>query len=525
MSLILQVQDLSFRYEAAATPLFSDVNFTLYAGNKVALLGPNGAGKTTLLELLLGELAATNGAVIRSGRVVSVRQEDGLGGSGTVLDALLTSRPDLDALHREIQTLERDGLAEPLRYADAIADYAERGGYDLSLGLEAELSALGFAKGTLERAAVSLSGGERRLLKLVSAFLQHADLLVFDEPTNYLDEAATAFLVEKLQAFPGALLVVSHDRWFLDQTVFKILEIEHRRLTSYSGNYTVFRDTKDTLFRQKLRQKEKLETEISKLQEVERTYKTWGERKEKEKSGAGDKGFIGARAARLRKRAVLAKERRHIRSEDLQEAKPWVDKQYTLSFEEPAVPTGTCLVVRGLEYGYREKVLGGVSLTLEWGERVALRGANGSGKSTLVKLLLGELTPHAGSVLWSKGVNSGYLPQLQTLTAGTPAALFADDEAQRARTMLGALRGKGDAFYQPLDALSEGQKRKLALVRLILSKPNVLVLDEPTTHLDYESVEMLESALEDYLGTLLLVTHDTYLRERVCRREVVLKPQ
>ena len=178
------------------------------------------------------------------------------------------------------------------------------------------------------------------------------------------------------------------------------------------------------MFRQKLRQKEKLETEISKLQTIERTYKTWGERREKEKSGAYDKGFIGARAARLRKRAILAKERRHSRIEDLQEAKPWVDKHYALMFEEPEVPTGTCLVVRGLEYGYQEKVLDSVSLTVEWGERVALRGANGSGKSTLLKLLLGELEPYAGEVLWSKGVNTGYLPQLQTLSAKTPAALF-----------------------------------------------------------------------------------------------------
>ena len=523
MSLILQVQDLGFRYEAAVTPLFTGVNFTLYAGDKAALLGHNGAGKTTLLELLTGDLKTTDGTIICSGRTVLVRQEESLSGSGTVLEALLESRPDLLALHQEIQTLELSGLAEPLRYADAVAEFAERGGYELVQRLEAELSALGFAEGTLERTAASLSGGERRLLRLVSAFLQAADLLILDEPTNYLDETATAFLIEKINTFSGACLVVSHDRWFLDQTVAKVLELEHRQVTIYSGNYTVFRSTKDTVFRQKLRQKEKLETEISKLQTIERTYKTWGERREKEKSGAYDKGFIGARAARLRKRAILAKERRHSRIEDLQEAKPWVDKHYALMFEEPEVPTGTCLVVRGLEYGYGEtKILDGVSLTVEWGERVALRGANGSGKSTLLKLLLGELEPYAGEVLWSKGVNTGYLPQLQTLSAKTPAALFLDDEAQRARTMLGALQVKGDAFYQPLESLSEGQKRKVALVRLILSNPNVLVLDEPTTHLDYESVEMLESALEDYPGTLLLVTHDVYLRGRIAERELNL---
>lgn len=521
MSLVLQVQDLAFRYEEALEPLFTNVSFTLYARDKVALLGHNGAGKTTLLKLLSKELAAPEGAVICPSRVALVRQEDGLTGDGTVLDALLSSNPDLATLHREIQSLECGGMAEPLRYADAVADFAERGGYDLVTRLEAELNALGFAAGTLERAAKSLSGGERRLLRLMSAFLQDAGLLIFDEPTNYLDEAATVFLVEKIQAFPGACLVVSHDRWFLDRTVAKVLELEHRQITSYSGNYYIFCDTKDALFRQKLRQKEQLETEISKLQDIERTYKIWGERKEKEKSGASDKGFIGARAAKLRKRAILAKERRHERIEDLKEAKPWVDKQYSVSLKEPLLSTGTCLVVRELVYGYRGKqVLGGVSLTVAWGEHVALRGANGSGKSTFINLLLGELKPDSGTVLWSKGVSIGYLPQVSALNAETPAALFADDEVQQARTMLGAFRVKGDAFYKPLNGLSEGQKRKVALVRLIISNPNVLVLDEPTTHLDYESVEMLESALKDYSGTLLLVTHDTYLRERIAGREL-----
>ena len=524
MSLIVQAQNLSFRYEGQLEPLFQNVTIAFYKGDKVALLGHNGAGKTTLLSLLLGDLTPTEGEVIRTGRVVAVQQEDRLEHTGTVLEALLAGTPDLYALYSEIQSHEKKGLPDPLRYADAINEFSERGGYDFLARLEAEVGALGFADGVLERSVAQLSGGERRLLKLMSVFLTNADLLILDEPTNYLDEGATQFLIDKVNAFSGACLLVSHDRWFLDQAVTKVLELEHRQIETYSGNYTTFRSTKDALFRQKVRQKEKLETEISKLQEIERTYKVWGARKEKEKSGAFDKGFIGARAAKLRKRAILAKERRQDRIEDLQEAKPWIDKEYALSFEQASVPSGTCLVVQDVHYSYgATSVLAGKSLTLEWGERLALRGNNGSGKSTFIKLLLGELEANKGEVLWSKGVKLGYLPQLwQSPNGATPAELFSEDEQQDARTMLGVLRVKGDSFFQPLESLSEGQKRKVGWVRLILSRPNVLILDEPTTHLDYESVEMLEAALQDYAGTLILVSHDKYLRERVAEREFVL---
>lgn len=524
MPLLLQAQNLSFRYEGQLEPLFQAVNVSFYASDKVALLGHNGVGKTTFLSVLLGELSASEGEITRSGRIVAVRQEDKLEHGGKVLEALLSSHPVFDKLYTKITEHEQKGLPDPLHYADIVNDFSELGGYAFLTKLEAEVGALGYAPDVLERTVTSLSGGERRLLKLLSAFSGEADLLVLDEPTNYLDEGATNFLIERIRAFSGACLLVSHDRWFLDEAVDKVLELEHRRIESYKGNYTTFRATKNALFQQKVRQTEKLEAEISKLQEVERIYKVWGARKEKEKSGALDKGFVGARAAKLRKRAILAKERRQERIEALQEAKPWIDKHYGIAFEKATVPSGTCLVVQDVHYSYgEEEALTGKSITVEWGERLALRGKNGSGKSTLIKLLLAELEPDKGEIIWSKGVSLGYLPQVwQSSNVVTPAELFSGEAVQDARTMLGALRVKGPSFYQPIEGLSEGQKRKVRLVKLILSKPNVLILDEPTTHLDYESVEMLEAALSAFEGTLILVTHDKYLRERVTAREFIL---
>jgi ATPase subunit of ABC transporter with duplicated ATPase domains len=525
--LLLQVQNLSFRYPNALESLFQNVNFTLYSGDKVALLGHNGSGKTTLLNLLTNDLTPDEGTVIRSGSVLIIKQDDRLETTQTLREALLN--PALLESYRTITEMEKADLPEPLEYANLVHTFTEQGGFEHLQKIEEDITSLGFSPESLNEFVMNFSGGERRLLKLASVFLQAPNILILDEPTNYLDERATNYLIKRLETFSGACLIVSHDRWFLDQSVSKVLELEHRTVTEYTGNFSVFRNTKETIFKQNVRQKEKLESEISKLKEVERSYRVWGGRKEKEKSGAADKGFIGARAARLQKRAVIAKERIRDNIETLEREKPWIDKHYDISFEEVSVPTGTCLVVCDLSFGYVENeqsaaILENFSLTLEWGERLALRGNNGSGKSTLIKLLLGELQPRRGNILWSKGLKLGYLPQLwQPPDVLTAAELFSKEEAQGARTMLGSLHVKGELFYAPLESLSEGQKRKVTLVRLILSNPNVLILDEPTTHLDYESVEMLEAALAEYKGTLILVSHDKYLQERLTEREVRLE--
>jgi ATPase subunit of ABC transporter with duplicated ATPase domains len=537
--LLLQVQHLSFRHSQALEPLFKDVHFTLYSGDKIALLGHNGVGKTTLLNLLLNDRSPDEGSITRSGSVSIVQQEDKLETAQTLREALLS--PELLGLYQTMLGMERANLPEPLEYANVVNTFTEQGGFEQLQKIEADISVLGFSPHALDQSVMNLSGGQRRLLKLLSAFLQNPDVLILDEPTNYLDERSTLYLIGQIKKFSGACLLVSHDRWFLDQTVSKVLELEHRTVSEYTGNFSVFREIKEANFKQTLRKKEKLETEISKLQKTERTYKIWGNRKEKEKSGAYDKGFIGARAARLQKRSILAKERITQRIETLQETKPWVDKQYNIFFEDIDVPTGTCLVIREVAFRYEKRewsrengeesqnlklpssVLDSVSLTLEWGEHIALQGDNGSGKSTLIKLLLGELQPQRGEVLWSKGIKLGYLPQLwQVPKARTPAELFTEDEAQQARILLGALHVKGDSFYLPLGSLSEGQKRKVSLVKLLLSKPNVLILDEPTTHLDYDSVEMLGAALAEFAGTLILVTHDKYLRDALTHRSLEL---
>ncbi len=520
-NLIAQVQDLSFRYPEQPEPLFSGVSFTLYQGGRSALLGVNGSGKTTLIRLLLGELEPEQGSVVRRAAPTILRQDDRLEARGTVLKSLLAGLPELAALHREMTALEAAGMADPMRYADVVDAFTGADGFELLARLEAELDALGFPEGTLDASAETLSGGEQRLLKLVATFLDEAELRVLDEPTNYLDARATDFLAAKLLEAAGACLLVSHDRAFLDRVATDVLELERGQLHRYRGNYSTFRAAREADFKERLKRKGKLEREIGKLREMERSYKVWGARKEKEKSGAADKGYVGARAAKLQKRSILAKERMAQRIEALEQDRPWIDKRYAVAFPPTRVPGGTCLALRELRHAYGDSpILSGVSSTIAWGERIALLGRNGAGKTTLIELLLGDLAVQAGEVLWGKGADIGYLPQRWHQPSGvaTPSELFGDQESDQARTVLGSLGVGGELFRHPFEALSEGQKRKVSLVRLMLDANNVLILDEPTTHLDYLSVELLEEALLAYPGTVLLVSHDRYLRERVASR-------
>lgn len=520
MSLLLQASGLGYRYPDQPDPLFEGLELTLYAGEHVALLGVNGSGKTTLLNLLSGTLPLQTGEVVRRAGGLSLRQEDRLTGSRTdetVLDAALATYPDVGPLRQALRAQEAAGVPDPLRYAELLTEFAERGGFELETTLHTELGALGYDPDLLARPLHELSGGERRLLWLTAAFARPQALYFLDEPTNYLDERGAAYLTRKVREAPAACLVVSHDRRFLDETATGTLELARGSLRRFRGNYSSFWAQKEAEYQDRVRRSGKLKRDIAGLREQERTYKVWGARKEKEKSGAADRGFVGARAARLMRRGLQAKERLQDRITDLEEAKPWVEKRYTVAFEPVPAPPGVCLSADVRVLGRR------VSLTVEHGERWTVAGANGAGKTTLLRALLGVgETP--GRVVWDKAARVGYLPQRwdETLDAVTLESRFARDDHPRARLLLGALGVSGAAFGGPLGSLSEGQKRKTELVRLILEKPNVLVLDEPTTHLDYVGVEGLEAALLNFAGTLFLVTHDRYLQERTTDRGLEL---
>lgn len=530
MSQLLQMQNLYFAHPGQANPLIIGANWVLDQGQKVGLLGPNGVGKSTLLHLIAGVLEPESGLLERQFQSLFVLEQDDQAESGlSTQEYLLASDAGLLELYQTLCQMEQENLAEPLQYADLSQQFLEAGGYARLAEIERVALAFGFDPASLMRPVMSFSGGERRLLKLASAFVQNYDLYLLDEPTNYLDNAASERLVRALQRLDSTLLMVSHDRWFLDQVADHILELERGKLRLFTGNYSTFAATKTQEYAEAVRKKEKLEREIDKLKEVERTYKAWGRDREADKyrpyEGKKDKGYIGAKAAKLQGRAVQARERVAERISELEETKPWLEKSYQVRFAEVERRQGWALLVQKLGHRWSQWVLfEDLSFRLEWGEKVHLAGENGSGKSTLIQLLLGTIPIQQGEVSWSSRVRLGYLPQQGSGLEQNAEIhqLFTRENHPEARRLLGAFKVSGDLFFQPLHSLSEGQQRKVALVKLILEKPNFLVLDEPTTHLDYQSVEMLERMLEEFAGTVLFTSHDRYLAERVSDRQIKL---
>lgn len=530
MSFLFRMQEVQFAHAGQSDAVLNGVSWELNPGQKVGVLGANGAGKSTLLGLVQGLWCPEQGVIERNFTEAFVLlQEDLASGDGDVLNYFLLQEPALWELHQQIKQQELAGWPDPLHYANLTQRFLEAGGFEHLRLIEQAVVHFGFEPAVLSRSLTALSGGERRLLCLAAGLVRPKALWLLDEPTNYLDLTASERLVKALRQSRQTMLLVSHDRWFLDEVCSHTLELERGQLRLYSGNYSVFDSTKAQEHQEALRKKEKLEREIVKLREIERTYTAWGHDREADKyrpvEGKKDKGYIGAKAAKLQGRALQAKERMALRIAQLEEAKPWVDKERSLAFKPVQVPQGRCLQAQGLALCLGTKtVLHDLSFSLEWGQKLWLKGRNGSGKSSLIAVLLGHINPKAGEVFWSGRARIGYLPQHSSGLDPQQRVVdgFSLSQRQEAQTLLGSLRVAGDAFERPLGQLSLGQQRKVALVQLLLQAPNVLILDEPTTHLDYQSVEMLEQALQNFAGSVVLCTHDRYLAQRVTQQVLAL---
>ena len=535
---LLQLIGISYSYPGMKEPLFDRITFSMHTGERIGLLGFNGSGKTTLFDIIADLRSPDHGDIRRYyDRIYYMQQEDYASGDITVFEYILKSKPDLYNLYTRIQKMERKGITQPIQYSEMIHEFNAKDGYGYLQQVEKTMSLLGFQEHTKTRYVNTLSGGERRLLKLASGFIHVQDLYLLDEPTNYFDDRGIQYLIKGIRAAPAAFLIISHDRWFLDQTVDKILEIEQKTIREYSGGYSIFNQTKQTELKTKIRKRDRIETQIDKLRETERKYKTWGSRKEKEKGvrfkrdgdkKSVDKGNIGHKAAKLMKKSIQAKERVLKKINELEQSKPYIERWYDFNFKKVCIHSGSCLSANNVTKSFKDTVLfKHLSFTVGWGEKVAISGPNGSGKTTLLRILLKQEKPNTGDVIWRKLVKVGYLPQQwQTQEdAISVSQLFPQGQHDRARVMIGVLKlmVHGNVFEKKLGELSEGQKRKAKIVQLILLEPNILILDEPTTHLDYQTVEILEKALQSYNGTVILISHDKFLHERVTSREIQIQ--
>jgi len=514
---VIQLQDV--RYAIADRALFQGVSWVLSPGDRCALVGPNGAGKTTLLRVLLGELRPDAGARVlaRGTRLGYLPQEAAERFDGTVLERameahreLLAMREELDALHQRLQGIAPDDpqLGALLERAGEVQHHLE---LEDEHALEPEarrvLSGLGFSRRDQDRPLAEFSGGWRMRAALAALLLTDPTLLFLDEPTNHLDLPAMEWLEDYLEDFHGGLVVVSHDRVFLDRVAREVLELDHGQLTAFPMTFTRYLEERELRREQVEAHNEQVEKRIAQLQ---RFVERFGAKNTKATQAQSKRKMI----ERLREqRVVLPRRPRGIR----------------FHFPDPPHAGRLLLRIEDASTGYATgpDVLREVRVEIARGDKVAIVGANGAGKTTLLRLLAGLLPPRSGVCESWPHTRSAYFAQHAAESMdGTATVIGALEEMSppewrpRLRSLLGNFLFSGDDVFKPIRVLSGGERQRVALARILLEPANLILLDEPTHHLDLAGKEVLEGALEQYPGAIVVVTHDRSLMARLATRVV-----
>ena len=497
--------------------ILDGLTFQVDSGERVGLLGKNGCGKTTLLRILTGQLDWDEGEVVLppDKRVGLISQIPVYPAGYTVEDVLDTAFRPLREMEEEMEQLaarmERgEDPALLRRYDQLTAAFEAGGGYDTDTRKNKVCSGLQIGPGMREQLFDRLSGGEKTRVNLGRLILEDTDILLLDEPTNHLDLKATEWLEEYLDKFKGTVLAVSHDRWFLDRVVDRVIEIQEGKAEFYSGNYSFYVVEKERRYQEKLKQYEKEQAKIQQLEKAAEQLRIWA-------YSGNDKIF--KRAQSMEKRIE------RMRTTD----RPTRERKMEVRFGEREFRGDEVLTIKGLSKSFGQRALfSGVDLEVVGGERIALLGDNGTGKSTLIKILMGEEGPDEGKIRMGPTVKIGYLPQIIHFDHPERSLLDTmlyelDCTAQTARNRLASFKFRGEDVFKPVSALSGGEQSRLRLCMLMDEKINLLILDEPTNHLDIQSREWIEEAVEEYEGNLLFVSHDRYFIDRFATRVWVLE--
>ena len=494
--------------------ILDGLTFQVDAGERVGLLGPNGCGKTTFLRILTGEVHPDEGDIVvaPNKRMGLISQIPVYPAGYTVEDVLDTAFAPLHEMEEEMTQLSQrmaEGESDSAllsRYDKLSAAFQAGGGYETDTNKNKVCNGLSIPGDMRERPFYMLSGGEKTRVNLARLILEDTDILLLDEPTNHLDLHAVEWLEDYVRRFKGTVVAISHDRYFLDRTISRVVEILDGKAEFYPGNYTYYAIEKERRYQEKLKQYEKEQAKIKQLQEAADKLHLWA--------------FMGA--DKLHKRA-FSMERRIERIR--QTEKPTKAKAMTQRFGEREFSGDEVMHLKDLEKSFGDRRLfHGMDLLVEGGERIALIGDNGTGKSTLLKILMGEEQPDGGRVRFGPSVRTAYLPQI--IRFDHPERSLVDTmlyakhgiTTQAARDRLGAFNFRGEDVFKPVSVLSGGEQSRLRLCMLMDEEINLLILDEPTNHLDIASREWIEEAVEAYEGALLFVSHDRYFINRFATR-------
>jgi ATP-binding cassette subfamily F protein 3 len=480
-----------------ARTLFEDVSLSITSGERLALVGANGAGKSTLFSIILRTQEPDSGMVAldRGATLGYLPQETAATEDETVLELAIAITPEHAALRRTLSACERSGDTDSEEYHHAQAEYATLGGYQLEPKAKRILSGLAFRESDFDRLARTMSGGWVMRAHLARLLVMEPDLLMLDEPTNHLDLESLGWFQNYLQAYPGAILMISHDRAFLNALVDSILEIRNHRLHRYRGNYDDYVEQRKARAEQHLAAYKNQQAEIQKLQE-----------------------FADRFRAKASKASQAQSKLKQIERMEKIEAPEGADKRIKIKFPQPPRGGQRIITLEGVHFAYGDlRVYQGIDFEAERGQRTVLVGPNGAGKSTLLKILGGVLEPQQGKRALGYNAQVGYYSQnrVDMLKPGRTVLEEVMSIAKpvpelTARTVLGSFLFSGDDAYKKVAVLSGGEKSRLALVKLLLDPPNLLLMDEPTTHLDMASIDALIDALKQYEGTILFISHDVY---------------
>ena len=501
--------------------VLKDISLTLQQGARMGLIGVNGSGKSTLFRLIAGQMEPDEGTIslMRGTRVGMLTQEADIQSDLTVREELSRVFEPVREMERRLRALEEEMAQKhedeaeldrlSREYARLTDRFEDAGGYEWPSRIQGVLAGLGFARGREDQPASVLSGGEKTRLCLARLLLTQPDLLMLDEPTNHLDLSSIQWLEDTLKKYRGTVLIISHDRYFMNSVCDCMAEISMRRLVQYEGNYDQFTVKRQADIERQIREYKLQQAEIARQQAIIQRYRMYN-----------------------REKSIRAAESREKRLEKMERLERPVDEQHVrFSFEARRRTGDDVLKVRGLAKGFEgRRLFENFDLHLRAGDRVAIIGPNGVGKSTLLNIIARKLKADAGEVEFGANVDLGYYEQHQTGLDPEKDVLnelwdaFPRLDLDRVRSVLALFLFTGDDVYKKISMLSGGEKGRVSLCKLMLKRDNLLLLDEPTNHLDMDSREVLEGALEDFDGTILTVSHDRYFINRVADRIIEMRP-